>query len=120
VFATETGPEMEREKVIDQIMANSPTPIAAAIEPEVKKDEKGKFVTDSKGRQHFIPHNAKNKVVVVQDNLDVFNGEMIVVPNTMNLQFYSKNAWDRLNREDSKGNTFFTESKIKTEVLQGA
>jgi hypothetical protein len=114
VFATETGPTLEREQVIEQIMANSPTPQGVGIDPEPAKKDRGRtIVKDKAGNEYQVTGNLKNKIVVLQTNVQELNGGMVDVPNTANLQVYSKSNWQRLNDQN-----FFSESKIRTEILK--
>ncbi len=114
VFATK-GPDLEREDVINQIIYNSPAPGAPTLAVVEDKEDGSRKVKDANGKEHKITADMKGLVVLRQVVVDTLNGGMVEVPNTEQIQTYTKEKFDELNR-----NNFFTESKMKIEVLQKA
>ncbi len=105
---------MAREAVIDAIISNTPPPPAATLPPvEEEENSTNKTFTDKNGKKWNTVGDTKGLVVVRQVVVNEENGGMYEVPNTETLQTYTKEKFEELQR-----NNFFTESKMKVEILQ--
>lgn len=122
-FQTE-GPEMSREQVIEAIMGNSPAPGANSITPEdikaqsepAKDESKSKtFTSKDNGKEYTVQGDTKGLVVVRQVSVDTLNGSMVEVPNTEVIQTYTPEKFQHM-----LDINFFSDSRMKVEVLQGA
>jgi hypothetical protein len=90
--------------------AAKPEKASKAAKPE--KEDATFFGAGDKDKQYPIASVNKDQVVVRQVNVQLLNGGMVEVPNTMAIQTYNPKIYDQLLK-----NNFFGESKIKVEVL---
>lgn len=115
IFATK-GPEMTREQVIDAIMSHSPVPAAPGLSPE-KADPSQKGAAkykDREGREYLV-QGSEGMVVVRQANLTLVEGQLLELPNTVQVQTYYPERYEELVRTG-----FFSQSKMKVEELKKA
>lgn len=113
VFQVEPPKDMKREDIITAVNEAAPKPPAPTIDENEPVEEAGKLYgnKDSK-KQYPIKKDWKDKVIVRQVNVTELNGGMIEVPNTEALQTYDKPYYETMVK-----NNFFTDSKMKVDVL---
>lgn len=122
-FAREADENLTTDELIDQIIAQVPdapkvAPREEKKEPtkaELKKSGQTVFTSKETGKEFKMTGDLKGHVVVRQVSVQELNGGMVEVPNTETVQSYRPEVF-----EEMLQNNFFSESKLKLEILQSA
>lgn len=129
-FGKEPDENLRAEDKIDQIEANLPVPPrvvpASQVEPPTTPTTKPRSAAERKqakrttfrtkeGREFTLTGDIEGFVVVRQVQVQELNGGMVEVPNTESVQTYYPEQFEQM-----RDNNFFSESKLKIEVLQTA
>lgn len=96
------------------------TPDELQVQSQPFSDETGPTYKDKAGNKYNVGPLEKGQIVVRQVQVDLFNGSMIEVPNTESVQTYYRDQFERMAEEKDGKPSFFSESKIKVEVLTKA
>ena len=112
-FQVEPAKEATREQLIAAINDAAPKPPAPEVDENAPIEERGKlYGNKDKDKKYPIKKDWKDKVIVRQVKVDTLNGGMVEVPNTASVQTYDKDQYNSF-----VDNKFFTDSKMKVEVL---
>jgi hypothetical protein len=125
-FGTEPKELLDQKTKIDQIEAHLPEPPKALprdlvekanpmSKAELKRTQTTEFKSSETGKVFKMTGDLSGHVVVRQVSVKQENGGMYEVPNTETVQTYYKDQFDQLVKDG-----FFSESKLKIEVLQEA
>jgi hypothetical protein len=125
-FGKEANEHLDQKTKIDQIESQLPEPPKAlprelvekanpTSKAELKRTQTTVFTSSQTGKEFKMTGDLSGHVVVRQVSVKQENGGMYEVPNTETVQTYYKDQFDKL-VEDG----FFSESKLKIEVLQEA
>jgi hypothetical protein len=125
-FGKEPHEHLDQKTKIDQIESQLPEPPKAlprelvekanpTSKAEMKRTQTTEFKSPQTGKVFKMTGDLSGHVVVSQVTVRQENGGMYEVPNTETVQTYYKDQFEKLVDDG-----FFSESKLKIEVLQEA
>lgn len=101
-------------------MNYTPAPPAPSFVPEVQTPS-GKTYKGADGKSFTVSSPVlADQVVVRQVNIDMLNGGIVEVPNTETVQIYYKDQFEQMSQSKNGQPSFFSEGKIKVEILSKA